>query len=149
MRLAPTVLTAAVLVAASCSADARATGTTTATTTAIAAATTTTLPAISAVPINTSADAVECVHTDPGKMPISVHRALSCPDGTEVAVWGIVTHSADGSTMLCDDATGTACLKIGAGAAIDPGTVGGKVFFTGIVSKGVLTTPRSPVLENP
>jgi uncharacterized protein YdeI (BOF family) len=147
MRLASTVLTAAVLVAASCSADARATGTTTTTTTA---ATTTTLPVKSAVPINTSTAAVQCVHTDPGKMPISVHRALSCPDGTEVAVWGIVTRGADGSTMLCDDATGTACLKIDAGAAIDsPGSLGGKVFFTGIVSKGVLTTPRSPVLEHP
>jgi hypothetical protein len=83
-------------------------------------------------------------------MPISVHRALSCPDGTEVAVWGIVTQSADGSTMLCDDATGTACLKVDAGATIDsPGSLGGKVFFTGIVTKGVLTTPRSPVLEHP
>jgi hypothetical protein len=146
MRLAPTVLTAAVLVAASCTSEARATGTTTTTT----AATTTTLPVIKAVPINTSAAAVECVHTDPAKMPISVHRALSCPDGTEVAVWGIVKRSGDGSTMLCDDATATACLKVDAGASIEsPGSVGGKVFFTGIVSKGVLTPPRSPVLANP
>ena len=145
MRLAPTMLTAAVLVAASCTSEARATGTTTTT-----AAATTTLPAKEAVPINTSIDAVECVHTDPGKMPISVHRALSCPDGTEVAVWGIVRRSGDGSTMLCDDATATACLKVDAGASIEsPGDIGGKVFFTGVVSEGVLTTPRSPVLAHP
>ena len=94
--------------------------------------------------------AVQCVHTDPAKMPISVHRALSCPDGTAVAVWGIVTRGADGSTMLCDDATGDVCLKIDSGAAINsPGSLGGKVFFTGTVSKGVLTTPRSPLLEHP
>ena len=141
------MLTAAVLIATSCTNEARATGTTTTVTTA---ATTTTVQVISAAPNNTSADAVQCVHTDPAKMPISVHRALSCPDGTTVAVWGIVKRGADGSTMLCDDATGTSCMKIDGGAAIDgPGSLGGKVFFTGTVSKGVLTTPRSPVLAHP
>lgn len=137
------LLTAAVLVAAACTNEARATGTTT-------AAATTTAQVISAVSISTSTAAVQCVHTDPAKMPISVHRALSCPDGTTVAVWGILTRSADGSTMLCDDANGASCLKIDRGVAIDsPGSLGGKVFFTGTVSQGVLTTPRSPVVEHP
>ena len=78
------------------------------------------------------------------------HAGSSCPDGTEVAVWGIVRRSGDGSTMLCDDATATACLKVDAGASIEsPGDIGGKVFFTGVVSEGVLTTPRSPVLAHP
>jgi hypothetical protein len=137
------MLTAALLVAASCTSDARATATAT-------VVTTTTVQVERAVPINASAAAVQCVHTDPAKMPISVHRALSCPDGTAVAVWGIVKRNADGSTMLCDDATGDACLKIDGSVAIDsPDSIGGKVFFTGTVSKGVLTTPRAPVLEHP
>lgn len=138
------MLTAVVLVTASCTSDARSPGTTT------TAAAGTTVQVVSAAPNNTSDEAVQCVHTDPAKMPISVHRALSCPDGTAVAVWGIVTRSADGSTMLCDDGTGTNCLKVDGGAVIaSPGSVGGKVFFTGTVSKGVLTAPRSPLLEHP
>jgi hypothetical protein len=34
--------------------------------------------------------------------PISVHRAVSCPDGTTVSVQGIVVRASDGTTMLCD-----------------------------------------------
>lgn len=83
-----------------------------------------------------------CVHTDPGQLPISVHRALSCPDGTMVSVSGIVTRGADGSTLLCDSAPDDFCLTINGGSA--RGASAGTIGYTGTVSKGVLTVTSTP-----
>ena len=136
MRFASTLLIAAVLVATSCTSDPKSAQTTT---------TAGTNEVGSAAPINTSNSAVECVHTDPGKLPISVHRALSCPDGTTVSVRGIVTRGADGSTMLCDAVPGDVCLKVD-GAHVVLGLDSGTVTYTGTVAKGVLNASRSPLL---
>ncbi len=136
MRLAPSVLTAAFLVVTSCTSDSKSAATAATTTTAV------TVTTGSEAPKAITVSAVECVHTDPAKQPISVHRALTCPDGTSVAVKGTTTHSADGSTMLCDAVPSTDCLKLD-GADVVAAPSGGTVWYTGTVSKGVLTTDRS------
>ncbi|MGZ4671573.1 MAG: hypothetical protein ACXVH5_04015 [Ilumatobacteraceae bacterium] len=140
MRLAPTVVTAALLVVTSCTSDSTATATTT--TTAV------TVTTGSEAPKAITVSAVECVHTDPAKQPISVHRALTCPDGTSVAVKGITTRGADGSSMLCDAVPDTDCLKID-GADVVAAPSGGTVWYIGTVSKGVLTTDRTVPPKNP
>jgi hypothetical protein len=45
-----------------------------------------------------------CTYSDPGWSPISVDRALRCPDGTGVWVRGVVVRSADESVYLCSAA---------------------------------------------
>ncbi len=127
MRLAPTLLTAAILVATSCAGDSKSAATAATTTTAV------TVDVGSEAP--KAIGAVECVHTDPAKQPISVHRALSCPDGTSVAVKGIVTRGSDGSTLLCDAVPGNDCLKIDGGDVVT-GPSGGTVWYTGTVTQG-------------
>jgi hypothetical protein len=88
-----------------------------------------------------------CVHTDPGKRPITVHRAVNCPDGTAVSVQGIVIRGADGSTQLCDEVSAgphTTCLGdvlIIRGNGQSPG---GFVGYTGTISNGVLTIDQGP-----
>ena len=142
MRLAPTVLTVACLVVTSCTSDSKSAATAATTTIAV------TVAGGSGAPRAITVSAVDCVHTDPAKQPISVHRALSCPDGTSVAVKGITKHGADGSTMVCDSVPGNDCLKIdGAGVVAAPS--GGTVWYIGTVSKGVLTTDRSVPPMNP
>lgn len=95
-----------------------------------------------------------CVHTDPGRQPISVHRAVNCPSGTEVSVQGILVRTADGSIVLCDavsPSTANACQGDGltvSGASQSPapkpvGTT--KVVYTGTVSGGVLSRPSAPL----
>jgi hypothetical protein len=134
------LLTAAVLAGGSCAKE-----TTTAPTTTPAAATGT---ATSRVGTDTTIDLAQlCVHTDPGKRPINVHRAVNCPDGTPVSVQGIVIRGADGSTRLCDEVSAgphTTCLGdvlIIRGNGQSPG---GFVGYTGTISNGVLTIDQGP-----
>jgi hypothetical protein len=57
-----------------------------------------------------------CTHTDPGRRPITVSRALTCPDGTAVSVTGTLVTAADGTMMLCGSvpaADATACEGAG------------------------------------
>jgi hypothetical protein len=92
-----------------------------------------------------------CVHTDPGKLPISVHRALGCPDGTSVSVRGIIVGAAGGAVLLCDTgAGGDNCLTIDGGVLpVDgDGSPGAAIDYTGTVSKGVLTVTSPAVVPD-
>ena len=51
---------------------------------------------------------IPCNYTDPGVTPISVKRAMSCSDGTQVWVRGTVKTIADGTHWLCDEPSQTA-----------------------------------------
>jgi hypothetical protein len=51
---------------------------------------------------------VDCTHTDPGATPISVSRALTCPDGTRVWVRAVMLTQADGIRWICDDPAASA-----------------------------------------
>ena len=46
---------------------------------------------------------IDCTHTDPAATPISVSRALTCPDGTRVWVRGVLMTKVDGTRWICDD----------------------------------------------
>jgi hypothetical protein len=48
-----------------------------------------------------------CTYTDPGATPISVGRALTCPDGTRVWVDGVLIIDADGTRSICDEEAAT------------------------------------------
>jgi hypothetical protein len=48
-----------------------------------------------------------CTYTDPGATPISVGRALTCPDGTRVWVDGALLIDADGTRSICDEVAAT------------------------------------------
>ena len=50
---------------------------------------------------------VACTHTDPAATAISVSRALTCPDGTQVWVRGVLVTKADGTRWICDKDTAT------------------------------------------
>ena len=138
MRIRPLLVIAAVAVGSACSGEPQSS---TATTVA------------KTVPVDTDAGGNPidlgrlCVHTDPGKLPISVHRALSCPDGTSVSVRGIIIGASGGSVQLCDSsAGGDDCLTIDAGVLPidDNRTSVTAIDYTGTVSKGVLTVTRVP-----
>lgn len=100
------------------------------------------------VPIDTQPTvdrAAQCVSTDPAWRPISVHRAVNCPDGTLVTVQGILVHDAHRATTLCDVVTATGDRCVGDGlslkGAVDSPVLAaavGKVIFTGVVSGHVL-----------
>ena len=139
MKLGPTtVLIAVVVLGSACTGAERSTGTTSISNRKTAS---------TDVPTSTIDVAAECVHTDPGKLPVSVHRALSCPDGTSVSVQGIVTTGEDGSVMLCDPAPNEFCLTVD-GATVMPtdGPSGATVGYTGTMSNGVLSVERRPGL---
>jgi hypothetical protein len=90
-----------------------------------------------------------CVHTDPGKRPITVHRAVNCPDGTAVSVQGIVIRGADGSTQLCDEVSAgphTTCLGDVLIIRGNSQSAGGLAGYTGTVANGVLTIDQGPPL---
>ncbi len=138
MRIGTLLMIAAVTVVSACTSESRAG---TATTVA------------KAVPVDTDAGGNPidlgrlCVHTDPGKLPISVHRALSCPDGTAVSVRGIIIGASGGSVQLCDSAAGgDDCLTIDAGVLPidDNRTSVTPIDYTGTVSQGVLTVAGGP-----
>jgi hypothetical protein len=100
------------------------------------------------VPIDTQPTvdrAAQCVSTDPAWRPISVHRAVNCPDGTLVTVQGILVHDAHRATTLCDvvTATGDRCVgdELSLKGAVDSPVLAaavGKVIFTGVLSGHVL-----------
>ena len=93
MKIGPLLLIAALVFGGACAGESQASP---------ATAVTTTVP----VAIDIGGNPIDlgrlCVHTDPGQLPISVHRALNCPDGTMVSVSGIIIGSSGGSVLLCD-----------------------------------------------
>ena len=138
MKISPTLLIAVVVLGTACTGAAHSSATT-----SIAGG----KSESTEVPTSTIDIATECVHTDPGKLPVSVHRALSCPDGTSVSVQGIATTGEDGSVMLCDPAPAEFCLTIDGGTAMPAGgPSGATVGYTGTVSNGVLSVERMPGL---
>jgi hypothetical protein len=73
---------------------------TTVATTAATTATTAVTPSSS--PLTTDAPfGASCTYTDPGRFPISVARALTCPDGTTVDVQGTLILDQEGVAWLC------------------------------------------------
>ncbi|MEY2583737.1 MAG: hypothetical protein QOE09_3586 [Ilumatobacteraceae bacterium] len=59
---------------------------------------------------------VACTYTDPAAAPIPVVRALTCPDGTQVWVRGVVKTKDDGTRWICDkdaSASATECADKG------------------------------------
>lgn len=99
--------------------------------------------------------AEQCVSTDPGWRPISVHRAVNCPEGTPVTVQGVLIHAADGSAKLCDVVNPTHDQCVGDGLTVDGAAaqpvLASSVFevvLSGVVSGRVLTgAARSNVLD--
>ena len=91
-------------------------------------------PAVTA-PVTTDDPAVQCVSTDPGWNPISVHRAVNCPDGTPVTVSGVVIAQPDGARLLCDSSiVDENCLTlVGVSPAPYPPTISSEVVFTGVI----------------
>ena len=83
---------------------------------------------------------MSCTYTDPVMRPISVARALTCPDHTSVWVEGTVVHTADDGQYLCD-AVGAAGIRPCAGAGVElTGTSPtGSTTVRGVISNGVLT----------
>lgn len=80
-----------------------------------------------------------CTYTDPARRAITVSRALSCPDGTEVWVDGVLVVTGDGM-FLCDRMSGNegapcdgATLELVGGAGRDRN--GG---YSGVVQDGRL-----------
>jgi hypothetical protein len=73
-----------------------------------------------------------CTYTDPAARPISVSRALSCADGTNVWVTGTVVTAADGTTYLCgnvasdepSECDGPGLLLVGGRGAADTAMAG-------------------------
>lgn len=57
-------------------------------------------------PVGTELGAA-CTYTDPAATPISVGRALTCPDGTRVWVDGVLMIDADGTRLICDEEAAT------------------------------------------
>ena len=106
------LLSAVVVVSTSCTSDAPSTALTSVAKSA---------PTSTAAPVDTDNRAERCVSTDPAATPISVHRALSCPDGTKVWVRGIVRATADG-TELCDPAPDEFCVTLETGGLPANGT---------------------------
>ncbi|HEY7625575.1 MAG TPA: hypothetical protein VH761_00855 [Ilumatobacteraceae bacterium] len=139
MTLRPIVLAALLMSLSACEVAARATP---------AATGDTAVPTVAASPLD---PAVQCVSTDPGWRPISVHRAVSCPDGTKVTVQGILIHDANGLAVLCDVASASRDRCIGAGVTVEgfaPEPVLAssvdKVMLTGVVSGHVLRAVSRP-----
>jgi hypothetical protein len=142
MRIGPLLVIAAVMVGSACASDAQSSDTT---------AVATTVPLPTDAGSNPIDPARLCVSTDPGWTPISIHRALSCPDGTSVSVRGIIIGGSGGSVLLCDSAAGgDDCLTIDRGVLPidDNRTAVDQIFYTGTVSKGVLTVNSPPALED-
>jgi hypothetical protein len=133
MKIGPILVLAAVVIGGACTGESQASPATTVATT---------VP----VGLDIGGNPIDlgrlCVHTDPGQLPISVHRALNCPDGTMVSVTGIVVHGSDGSVLLCDRPAKDFCLSIDDGSAA--GATGAPIDYTGTVSKGVLTVATTP-----
>lgn len=129
------LLSAVIVVSTSCTSDAESIAPTSVAESA---------PSSTAAPVDTDNRAERCVSTDPGATPISVHRALSCPDGTKVWVRGILRASADG-TELCDPAPDEFCVTLETGGLPVNGTA---VALSGTVSGGVLSVGGGPTLES-
>jgi hypothetical protein len=142
---APLVIIAAI-VGCACSSDSRSSGTTVVVTTDSAG----TSASTSANPTKTSDQAPLCVYTDPAMRPISVHRALSCPDGTHVSVRGVVIGAGGGPVLLCDQGPGSHdCLTIERGVLpVIPSQSSNPMDYTGTVSKGVLSVGPTPLVDN-
>jgi hypothetical protein len=99
----------------------------------------------STMPITLDAT-VQCVWTDPGRLPISVHRAIHCPDGTAVTVSGVLVDGPGATQLLCDSAlVSDWCLTVdGITPADFPPAVSGEVVLIGTVSGGHLVARSHP-----
>jgi hypothetical protein len=143
MKHGAPLLIAAVIVGGGCTHDSRSSADTVVVRTASAG----TIPSRSANSTDATDGAALCVYTDPGRRPISVHRALSCPDGTQVSVRGIVIGAGGGRVLLCDQGPGSHdCLTIERGVMpnVAGGPPGTPTDYTGTVSKGVLSVGAAP-----
>lgn len=122
-----------------------------------ASATVTTEPTAASTD-SSSTPFTRCDYTDPGKYPISVGRALTCPDGTAVEVTGQFIRDQDGVAWLCDQIAGSdtrPCTGQGLQVIGEPTAVGGtysglKQGNTLVVDSAVVyipsATPSGPVI---
>src|SRR5258708_3055483 len=135
------IVTVTIGAAAGCGSSSSSAGSTKLTTAPTASTSTTTSsvgPTTSATPASdaplSTPPGMGGTYTDGGGVPISVERALTCPDGTDVWVTGTEYTTPAGVRYLCDPAAATTlatCATTGLQLAGDDAAVNGA--FTGTV----------------
>jgi len=100
--------------------------------------------------LSTSTPFTRCNYTDPGKFPISVSRALGCPDGTRVDVSGAFVRDGNGVAWLCDQLAGSEQRPcVGQGLQIIGDTTIGIGSYSGIKQGITLLADPTPVIHVP